>query len=388
MPGYTANMAHRHSWHALGALVFSLGSLTAQRVFVVAAGGGTGVDFTDVPPAISAANDGDVILVRPGTYSAADINNKAISLLGTSGVTLTGLRVHDLAPSRSVTVSDLMVFANFTLLFPGASDCVGRVLFERVSFGQSNSSSPGVRPLFQNNADLRFSSCRFPALASIAGSLTTMTDCSLVPPSFNLTGTSLAQSGGTTVMSRCTVIGQSELGRVSPTAAISLNGGTLYLTDDGSNRIAAGTATTVQQPAAIVGSGAVIRDPRVVVVAGSAPPIAGPSDTIRAIPTLRALGAPVGGNVELDLSGAPGQVFALVIGLPGTPLQLPALGGYVGLGTLAVVAQGVFGANPHRMSIPVSAGLPQGFQIAWQAVALDALGNGQLSNVATYARPQ
>lgn len=214
----------------------------------------------------------------------------------------------------------------------------------------------------------------------------TLTDSTAEPPPFVSAGPTLTFGGGAGVMSRCSVSGPSEFLRVVPAEAIRMNGAALTITDDGSRLIAAGQATTVAQPSAITGSGALLRDPRVRLIAGAAPPVSGPTDTVRPIASLQVLGPHLGSAIEVDLSGPIGEVFALVVGLPGPLLPLPHLGGSVGLGTLSVVAQGVFTTSPFHLSIPARAPLPRGFTIAWQAVAGDTMGGAQLSNFATYAR--
>ena len=57
-------------------------SAAAQRVWVVAPLVGPGVDFTIIQSAVSAAADGDTILVRAGTYATAEVRTKALVLVG------------------------------------------------------------------------------------------------------------------------------------------------------------------------------------------------------------------------------------------------------------------------------------------------------------------
>ena len=45
--------------------------------------GGPGVAFTDLPAAVAAASDGDVLLVRPGTYSGFTTGGKSLRILAT-----------------------------------------------------------------------------------------------------------------------------------------------------------------------------------------------------------------------------------------------------------------------------------------------------------------
>lgn len=47
--------------------------------------GGAGVDFTELQTAIDAAGDGDTLLIHPGSYSSATIDNQALTLVGAPG---------------------------------------------------------------------------------------------------------------------------------------------------------------------------------------------------------------------------------------------------------------------------------------------------------------
>src|SRR5262245_45172512 len=78
-------------------------SIAAQgQVLVVDAAGGPGSDFTDVPSAVSAAVDGDVLLVRSGSYLvdelAIALDGKGLTLVADSGasVAVGSLDVQDL----------------------------------------------------------------------------------------------------------------------------------------------------------------------------------------------------------------------------------------------------------------------------------------------------
>ncbi len=53
-----------------------------QNTWVVDDGGGPGVNFTDIPPAVAAAADGDILLVQPGTYSHFVLTGKGLRILG------------------------------------------------------------------------------------------------------------------------------------------------------------------------------------------------------------------------------------------------------------------------------------------------------------------
>jgi hypothetical protein len=59
----------------------SLAALGSASTYVVDSSGGVGSDFTDIPPAIAAAQPGDVLLVLSGNYSGFTLD-KPIAILG------------------------------------------------------------------------------------------------------------------------------------------------------------------------------------------------------------------------------------------------------------------------------------------------------------------
>jgi hypothetical protein len=59
----------------------------AADTLVVDDDGGPGVDFTDIPPAVAAANAGDLVLVLPGSYSGFTVG-VGLTILGTAGVSV------------------------------------------------------------------------------------------------------------------------------------------------------------------------------------------------------------------------------------------------------------------------------------------------------------
>lgn len=84
--------------------------LARAGVIVVNASGGG--HHTDLPAAILAASDGDVLLVKAGTYSGFTIQNKAVDVVADSGTTpvITGsVTIRDLAATQTVTLTGLKV---------------------------------------------------------------------------------------------------------------------------------------------------------------------------------------------------------------------------------------------------------------------------------------
>jgi len=87
----------------------------AQSLLVVAPDPGPGVDFTQVATAVGAAVDGDVILVRDGSYSGFTIVDKALVIVGEDQPRVSSITVRDLAPARSVAIDGFRVTSGVDL---------------------------------------------------------------------------------------------------------------------------------------------------------------------------------------------------------------------------------------------------------------------------------
>ncbi|MHC5064901.1 MAG: right-handed parallel beta-helix repeat-containing protein, partial [Planctomycetota bacterium] len=96
----------------LSALLLSLG-LSAQQVHVVDDMPGPGVDFTDLQAAVDGASPGDHLLIKDGTYLAANlIIDKDLALIADTGaqVTIQGLvEVRDLPASATFSLQGITV---------------------------------------------------------------------------------------------------------------------------------------------------------------------------------------------------------------------------------------------------------------------------------------
>jgi hypothetical protein len=66
-----------------------LAAPAAASTWIVDDNGGAGVDFTDIPPALAGAQPGDVVVVRPGTYSPFTLT-AGVSILGDAGAIVNG----------------------------------------------------------------------------------------------------------------------------------------------------------------------------------------------------------------------------------------------------------------------------------------------------------
>jgi len=95
-----------------------------------------GADYTDIQPAINAANDGDIILVRAGGYTSANFRGKGCALIG-AGVDLVRVggqvTIKNLSLGQTVAVSHLMVFNGGSAIPPiAAEDNEGTIVISDV----------------------------------------------------------------------------------------------------------------------------------------------------------------------------------------------------------------------------------------------------------------
>lgn len=98
--------AHPHS--PLLALALSLTAPPAAAdVFIVDDDPGPGVDFADIQPAVDDAADGDVILVKDGSYDAFEIVAKSLVVLGEEGASVVIGPESGLEEFISIAVRDL-----------------------------------------------------------------------------------------------------------------------------------------------------------------------------------------------------------------------------------------------------------------------------------------
>lgn len=136
----TRSATGRRVW--VGALLAAglAGASHAQSVLVVdAAGGG---DFETLPSAVEAAVDGDVLLLRAGTYDPLVVTGKSLTIeaeAGASVIVSETLHIENLAPTQSVTLRGLDVDASAAdVAFAGSFDgCMGPVLVQDCTFDGS-----------------------------------------------------------------------------------------------------------------------------------------------------------------------------------------------------------------------------------------------------------
>ncbi len=123
---------------ALSAVVVALaGVASAQSVLVVDPANGSGTDFTSLPTAVAAAADGDVLLLRTGSYNELVIASKSLTVIADRGAVVTisdTLNVEGLTPSQSVALRGLKVVASEQSYAASIENCSGPVWIEDCEF--------------------------------------------------------------------------------------------------------------------------------------------------------------------------------------------------------------------------------------------------------------
>lgn len=385
--------------------VASNANLAAQgRTWIVDIANGTGTDFTNLPPAISAAADGDLIFVRRGNYFGAT-TGKALTILGDGArfdISSTGFTVSALPAGRDFVLRGFLFDGFGTQLT--VQNCAGRVLLDGLRMNPVPSSVTRGPALSISNSALvtihDLTATGSPAVVATSSTVhitnSSLTGLSAVlsplrfeaQPGLRVTGSRVDISnsglaGGDGVVSGFTFAFPSPA-LVADNTDLRLRGSVTAL------RAGGGTLSA----SALSGNlGSLRLDPAVTLTpSGTAPRIAG-TITVQTttLPALSAFFAGLGFHVTLDLSAPPGDAAALFIGPPYDLLPLPLFGGELGIdpARLTLVHSGPTDPTGHlRLSIlvPNNPAL-RGSSWAWQGLAGNATRGFTLSNRSCYAIP-
>ena len=133
----------------VGAALLSL-PVAAQKVWVVDSDSAAGAHFSDIQPAVDAASDGDVVLIRHRTnndhYGSFTIQSKSLTVIGQPDMTIIGtpgnnpftgpIWVRNLSASQSVQIRALTVYSLGAESQPAlqVTSCMGPVIVEDTFF--------------------------------------------------------------------------------------------------------------------------------------------------------------------------------------------------------------------------------------------------------------
>ncbi len=344
---------------ALGVLVTG-SSLTGQgTTWIVDAAGGPGVHFTDIPPAVAAAADGDTILVRPITGSSGYSGfstGKALTMLGDGGrawvegtIQVTGLAAGKTFVGGSLSYGP-QIFGSPDVGAMTLAGNQGRIHLEDISgagictisscslvtmagsvlgtpfFVLGSGFSPST-PLVVTNSTVSLNSVRVLGADSLSAP---------GPPICSPCTLAMSLGGSEVYLSRCEVRGGNGCSRLlamnpQPCAAIAMTGGRLVITGDDQTRVVAGTPGGFgAAPTPAIGTvGGTVELDTAVTVTGSAggPAVSGTAAVVqRRIVSLTGSGDAPGGMLTAELVSAPGDIYFLVAAVPADPVSLSPLG--------------------------------------------------------------
>ena len=355
--------------------VLSGAAFAQNQTWIVDTANGAGTNFTDLPQAVIAAQPGDNIIVRAGDYTGAMVY-EGIAILGEpgaritfGGATYTGISVSQVPAGQTCSVSGLQILvANPLGGSMQATNNAGNVLFERIT----TTSKTWV----SDCANVRIEGCALADIIVINTALSmSHTSGFGAGGGFNTSWPALQLSNSTATLSRCTLHGFDAVFTFPSSAAITMAGGSLLVTDDGTGQIKAGVG---QARSAIDGSGSVTFDSHVAFVpANGAPSIAATvASASQIVPSLRALGAPAGGTVNIDLFSQTGDAYFLFGGLLVPPTPLPFWGGSAWLTAPIMFESGFIGSTQRAFAtVPVpNSPLVHGYAFTIQALTAGAAG--------------
>lgn len=91
------------SWFAAVAALLVFESSLVAATYIVDVANGPGTDFVDLRRAIASARDGDVLLVRRGSYGSIEVTGKGLTIVG-NGAFVYDINIHDCLREQRVAI--------------------------------------------------------------------------------------------------------------------------------------------------------------------------------------------------------------------------------------------------------------------------------------------
>ncbi|MEM7198953.1 MAG: hypothetical protein AAF628_01720 [Planctomycetota bacterium] len=351
----------------------------AQTTWIVAEGGGPGVEFRRIQDALDEAADGDTIVVRAGSYPEFRLStSKGVLIAGEPGAivgTAGGVffEVTDLVAGRTFSMRNLSFTAGATqILF---QDCAGQVYVEKVDVFQATVSNSFAINNCAQISLTQVATTGLPAMR-VTNSKVVFADCRIRATPWLTTFPALTVTNSETTMVDGLFAGGSSSFATPPAAAIHMSGGTLTLAGRNTSVTAGSPGTPTPTPAVLATGGEVFIDPAVTLVSqGGAAPISGGAAVTRGpIASVRADGLQSQGTWQLDLHAPTGSPFCLFASLPRPALASPWGAVWFDLRLHAVLACGAVGPNDQfQMSVPLPM-LPRAVPLVAQAAVVTPVG--------------
>jgi hypothetical protein len=314
--------------------------VSAQRVWIVDRSNGPGADFTDLPPALEAAADGDTIVVRQGVYANA-VTSRSVTLLGVGTPMLSTTSVGPSGEQRALLVHGLPAGGTFSMrgfrLNQGAAagsitaeirDCSGHVVLADVS--TSSSAVLGAALLVVRSRDVTLNQCYSTGGmrgedSSIAlrdsrffGEPATLRSGSL----FNIAYPALRAARCDLSICAGTFQGGSGFEGLTPDAsAMELEACATRISTGWQLSLRTGVNTAAPEFVVSANLGTIDLDASIPLSIGGTVAV-----TRRWIPSMHALPATIGSVLPLELFAEPGSAYQIFLGLLGAPIPLPPFG--------------------------------------------------------------
>jgi len=381
----------------LVAAVSTAALASAQKTYIVDANNGPGADYLDLPAAVKAANHGDVLVLRAGTYTPTTIT-KGIAILGRPGaairtgslfggkLTVTGVPGGQRFRMRGVVVQELMEVESFQIT--GNS---GSVHLEEVDGLTLNAAHQGYLWLIQANNAVTLASCNSPSGCRIVQSNVVITGGSYHGENAKtllLHGCFEFRSFPALELDRATVhIAQSDVsgGNGSPGCNKNTLSGSEAIFANSSHVVIAGPKSMVragtQSSVALFGHGtcSLVLDPTAQITGTHT----GFSVTMERRPTIVVSGNRLGGQSTVEFATAKGDLFVLYASLSWGPVTIPGLGdAWLDPSYLAYLGGGVQGSSEvTTLLIPIpNLTVFRGLPVLFEGIGGPGLSNFRFTN--------
>ena len=378
--------------HLLGSMVaatLAAFPVCSQSFLIVDANNATGTIFPEIQSAVDAANPGDIILVRTGTYFFFEID-KSITLVADGAVTLSSITGNTLFRIRDTMDGDEVVIRGFAAFLFGGDGFEmvnnrGRILLDQFdSIGLSGDN------LITDCDQVVLNQSTLAGANIVTRSTISASGCEFLgEPNPNTPSSGLTLTDSTAYIADSTMLGggTTPFFPVQPGAGLEMSNSTATVAGDATHSIAAGNGFA-QTQSAIIGDGTLVLDPDVPLIpVGAVPAITGTfAQTNPELSRLTAVGGALGGTSQVDLYAEPGDAFFLLVGQPGNAVPIAFLGGeiWLDLTATAVLNAGTVGATGQEtFQFPVPNLMAAlGVQVSW--VAITGGSSLQLTNNARY----
>ena len=305
------------------ALALLSSATAAQHTWSVDDKGGG--DFTDLPPAIAAAQPGDILVVRAGTYSNAVVS-KGLRIVGDPGATA-GALFQPMLTVDGVPFGQTLLWRGIGVAGVNRVDvdikrCRGLVLIEDLSLGGGIQIADSTQVSLHDVA----ANSTAPPL-QVTASTVLLTNCRITGwLSAGAPNHAITVERSNVTMAHTSAVGGLLYSGPSTGSGVHLRSGNLTITGDSATTVAAGGAIVAGAPAPAIlpAGGTLTLDPAVRLSSyGGSPLITGPAAVVmRAVPSLIADVQ----NQQLDATvrANPGETVHLLAGVTLQPsVSLP-----------------------------------------------------------------